>query len=132
MKKLFKYVVYTVLGLTIILALLFFVAYITDFPVNGVTMGMQSTIEKIELGKNTTVKDAIVDLAGADGKVVWGREENDYFVSISHGDSTEIIKFSYNPDTQYVFLTGFRSSDGKKCEGAKEAKKCIYNAFKTF
>lgn len=131
MKKLFKYVLYTALGLGLIFAILLLILHLADYPVNGVTAGMRSTIESIELGKNKTVKDAIVDLAGPDGSVVWEREENDYFVSVIHGSSADIIKFSYNPSTHYVFLTGFHGSDGNKCEGS-QANKCLHKAFKTF
>ncbi len=132
MKKLFKYVLYSAFGLGLIFAILLFIAYLADFPVNGVTMSMQSTIEKIELDTNTTVKDAVVNLAGVDGEVIWEREGNDYFVSIVHGKAVDSIKFSYNPSTYHVFLTGFSGSDGNKCEGSNQAKKCIHNAFKTF
>ena len=113
------------------MAVFFFVSYYF-IQVNGVTYSVQSTIESIELDKNMTVRDAVVNLAGVDGEIIWKREGNDYFVSIVHGKALDSIKFSYNPSTYHVFLTGFYSSDGNKCEGSNQAKKCIYNAFRTF
>jgi hypothetical protein len=128
MKKTLKYI--SILGLVLVIFLLISYYFI---PVNGVTYDMQSTIESIELDQNTTVGDIILKLAGVDGEVSWSKEENDYFVSISHGDATDRIKFSYNPNTDYILLSGFYSSDGSglyssdgnECEGVNQAPICL-------
>jgi hypothetical protein len=125
MKKFFKYFLYLILGLGLLLAILLFIGYLNDFPINGITRSAKSNIEKINLGQNTTVNDAIIHMAGAEGEVVWEKQENDYFVSIIHGKSANIIKFTYNPSTYTMFLTGFKGADGNKCEKRGQVGKCI-------
>jgi len=133
MKKFLKYLLYTFLGLLTIFIALLFIGYITDFPVNGVTSSAKSAIERMNLGKNITVEDAIVELAGVDGEVIWERENNNYFVYIFHGKEVDIIEFTLNPSTNRIFLTGFHSSSKeKKCKGYEQANRCIHNALKTY
>jgi hypothetical protein len=120
MKKTLKHL--SILGLVIIIFL--FTSYYL-IPINGVTYDMRSTIESIELDKNTTMGDIIAKLAGVDGEVSWSKEENDYFVNITHGNETHRIKLSHNPRTDYILLSGFYSSDGNSCEGINEAPLCL-------
>jgi hypothetical protein len=94
-------------------------------PINGVTYGVKSDIENIKLDENVVIRDVLLNLAGVDGEILWSKENNNYFISVVRRDRKDRIKFSRNPNTGYILLSGFYSSDIGECEGEYQAYICL-------
>ena len=76
---------------------------------------LKSDIDAIDLGMGT-VAEVIPNLAGARGRVTWTTAGNDTFITITKKSGISFMKFTLNPDTQYILLTAV-VANGKECSG---------------
>ncbi len=100
------------------------VSYFTKRDINSIpfTFGFNAT--------TTTVEDIVANLAGGDGKVEWKKEDNNYFINIDNSKYRGYLMFSYNENTNYIFLSGSRVDDklygGTLCIGFRgDAIRCL-------